>query len=408
MAPTILLRTAVVLAACASAHAQSFSYTSFAGSTGLTMNGTAAVSGAVLRVTPGSSSAIGATWRTQPVSVSAGFDTTFSFQISSLVFGGADGIAFVIHDDPRGASAIGGDGSAMGYGTQAAAQIPIANSLAIEIDTYNAGAPWSDPDDNHVSVHTNATGDNNGYENLSIGVGTPVALMSNGAIHKMRVQYVPGTLKVYVDDLVNPLITSAYNFTTGGTWLAGGSVGGLNLSGGTSAYVGFTAACGGATEIHDITGWDWTSTIAAPVAYCTAGTSTHGCVPSIGASGQPSASLANACTITVTGVEGQQNGLVFYGVDNSGFAALPWGTGSSFMCVKSPIQRTPAQATGGSFAACDGTLALDWNAFQQAFPTGLGNPWTSGAQVYAQGWYRDPPAPKTTHLSNALELTCLP
>jgi hypothetical protein len=51
---------------------------------------------------------------------------------------------------------------------------------------------------------------------------------------------------------------------------------------------------------------------------------------------------------------------------------------------------------------------LDWNAYQSANPTALGSPWTTGVNAYCQGWYRDPPAPKTTSLSNALQLTYLP
>ena len=51
---------------------------------------------------------------------------------------------------------------------------------------------------------------------------------------------------------------------------------------------------------------------------------------------------------------------------------------------------------------------LDWNAYQVAYPFSLGNPWTVGAKVYAQTWFRDPPAPKSTNLSNALEMTYVP
>jgi hypothetical protein len=146
--------------------------------------------------------------------------------------------------------------------------------------------------------------------------------------------------------------------------------------------------------------------VGAPTVFCTAGTSTSGCVPSISGSAQPSASLASPCTLTVTNVEGQRSGLVFYGIDNAGFAALPWAPGStSFLCVKPPTQRTPAQTSGGTSGACDGQLLLDWNAFQAAFPGSLGSPWSVGDSVYAQGWYRDPAAPKTTNLSDALELT---
>jgi hypothetical protein len=147
----------------------------------------------------------------------------------------------------------------------------------------------------------------------------------------------------------------------------------------------------------------------APTAFCTAGTTSSGCVPAISGSDQPSASFANPCVITVANVEGQRSGLVFYGVDNTGFSAVPWAaTSTSFLCVKLPIQRTAGQDTGGAAGACDGQLVLDWNAFQSAFPGSLGAPWVAGEQAYVQGWFRDPPAPKTTNLSDALLLTYRP
>jgi hypothetical protein len=149
-------------------------------------------------------------------------------------------------------------------------------------------------------------------------------------------------------------------------------------------------------------------TVGPPMTFCTAGTSSSGCVPSIGASAHPSVSLANPCTITVAGVEGQKSGLIFYGVDNTGFSPLPWGTGSSFLCVKPPTQRTPAQSSGGTSGACNGAFLLDWNAFRAANPGALGQPWMVGESVFAQSWYRDPPAPKTTNLSDAVSLAYQP
>jgi sugar lactone lactonase YvrE len=146
-----------------------------------------------------------------------------------------------------------------------------------------------------------------------------------------------------------------------------------------------------------------------PVVYCTAGTTTNGCNASITANASPSLSLATACNITVAGVEGQRAGILFYGIDNTGFTPGPWATGStSLLCVKHPTQRTPIQNSGGTFGACNGSLALDWNAFQTAHPSALGNPWSVGAKVYAQAWFRDPLAAKSTNLSNAVELTYLP
>jgi len=146
-----------------------------------------------------------------------------------------------------------------------------------------------------------------------------------------------------------------------------------------------------------------------PTTYCTAGTSTNGCVPSISASAQPSATLAHACNVTIASVEGQKFGIIFYGINNSGFTPAPWSAGSSsFLCVKGPTQRTGSVGSGGTIGLCNGALTLDWNAFQTANPLSVGNPFSSGDHVYMQGWYRDPPAPKTTNLSNALDLTMTP
>ncbi len=148
---------------------------------------------------------------------------------------------------------------------------------------------------------------------------------------------------------------------------------------------------------------------AAPTVYCTAGTTTNGCVPSISASAQPSAALATPCVIDVANVEGAKQGLVFYGIDNTGFSPLPWGSGStSFFCVKSPVQRSFPQNSGGVFNTCSGAFSLDWNQFQTSFAGALGAPFSAGDRVWAQAWFRDPPAPRTTNLSDAIQLTMRP
>jgi hypothetical protein len=143
------------------------------------------------------------------------------------------------------------------------------------------------------------------------------------------------------------------------------------------------------------------------VVYCTAGTSTNGCVPSISATGVASLSAGSGFTLGVASVEGQKQGLIFYGI--TGRSAAPWGIGgTSFLCVKAPTQRTPAQSSGGTAGACDGTLSVDWLSFIGSTSTALGNPFSAGQVVNAQGWYRDPPAVKTTNLSDGLEFTVLP
>ena len=147
---------------------------------------------------------------------------------------------------------------------------------------------------------------------------------------------------------------------------------------------------------------------APPTNFCTAGVSTNGCTPTLSASAQPSASLTTPCVISASGLEGQKQGLIFYGTDNSNFAPLAWGAGTSLLCVKPPTQRTGVIGAGGALNACDGALALNWNSFASANPSALGAPFAAGAKLFAQAWYRDPPAPKSTNLSDALELTFLP
>ncbi len=143
-----------------------------------------------------------------------------------------------------------------------------------------------------------------------------------------------------------------------------------------------------------------------PVVYCTAGTSTNGCVPTISGTGTPSGSSGSGFTLDVANVEGQKLGLFFYGV--SGPAAAAWGTGTSFLCVKTPTQRMGSQSSGGTANLCNGALTEDFNAYLAANPGSLGQPFVGGESVWAQAWYRDPAAPKTTNLSDGLEFVMQP
>lgn len=142
-------------------------------------------------------------------------------------------------------------------------------------------------------------------------------------------------------------------------------------------------------------------------AYCTAGTSTNGCTPSIGFSGSPHVSATSGFTIDVSNLEGQRQGLLFYGL--SGRRADPWDFwSSSFMCVKSPTQRLSISNSGGAAGLCNGVLSTDWLAFVAVHPSALGKPFAAGTTVNAQAWYRDPPAPNASNLSDALEFVTTP
>ncbi|MCY3002830.1 MAG: proprotein convertase P-domain-containing protein [Planctomycetota bacterium] len=123
--------------------------------------------------------------------------------------------------------------------------------------------------------------------------------------------------------------------------------------------------------------------------YCTSGTSSNGCVPTLTASGT---------SLSVTNTEGMKVGLFFFGVNGPRYA--PWGPGStSVLCVKAPTQRMAVQISGGFAVTCTGTYFQDCAGALAA--AGV----TTGTTVYVQCWYRDPPAPKNTNLTNAVVLT---
>jgi hypothetical protein len=145
-----------------------------------------------------------------------------------------------------------------------------------------------------------------------------------------------------------------------------------------------------------------------PSTYCPSATTTHGCQPRMSGSGVASASANSGFLLRADFVEGSSSGLFFYGVSGSTF--LPWSAtgGAGYLCVKPPTQRMPLQNSGGAFGTCNGALQTDWNAFRAGSPVSLGEPFSGGAIVNAQAWFRDSGATKTTALSNALEFVVQP
>jgi Tol biopolymer transport system component len=137
--------------------------------------------------------------------------------------------------------------------------------------------------------------------------------------------------------------------------------------------------------------------------YCTAGTTVHGCVPTIAGVGTPSSQSASGFDIVVRNTPGQRFGTIFYGFYAG---AVPWAPFSpSFQCIAFPIQRTGDRQSGGTAGQCNGELRLDFNAWRAANPGALGSPYVAGQVIYAQGWLRDPGAPKQTNLSDGLRFT---
>ncbi len=208
-------------------------YPDFESVAGLTLLGDAQQVAPVLRLAPASQAKTGAAWTTTRQPVAGGFHSDFTFKMSGGS-GQADGFAFVIQN--HAANAFGANGGALGYDG-------IPNSVAVEFDTF-LNPELGDPDANHVSVHTKGIAANDPHESASLGSTSSIPTLADGAEHAARIEYDgASTLKVYVDDLVTPVLTVSVNLSTE-----------LSLRGGR-AWLGFTAATGSSYQDHDLSSW---------------------------------------------------------------------------------------------------------------------------------------------------------
>ena len=262
-------------------------------------------SGTVLRLTPSQAYWAGSAWYTTPQPVANGFSTTFTFQLSS---GPADGIAFVVQNS--GTSALGPEGCGEGFGNSSAnpnctpvqgPQTGIPSSVAIRLDTY----PQSQVDDpgNDVTIQSCADGAPNSIDlscRIAYYYNVPVT-MGDGSVHTVTISYTPTpTLANSPNCFVTPpagsptalpcldVILDGHDLFSGGVIFDMNSIG---LASGGNAWVGLTAATGGATANQDILSWtlstqsqSQTSTVtpSTPATYtynggCTSDPSSPGC-----------------------------------------------------------------------------------------------------------------------------------
>ncbi len=428
MRPLPLAATATALALATGAYGQNFSYPDFTSTAGLSTVFEATAIGPVMRVhneipsTGGMN--MGAVWFDSPVAVLNGFETTFEFSITGT--GNGDGMAFVVQNDQlagfngmSGVNGIGRHASACGYGMFDTSPVgeSLDNSLVIEIDhVRNDNQPTSnpilDPDGNHISIHTGSTDDNLQQESYSIGRAEDADLSVNlddGFIHTLRVVYVPGTIDVFLDGLL--VLSTPYNFTTGGTWIdSGSSVGGLNLIGGTSAYVGFTGGGAGSPKNHDIHSWSFISGSAIDTFCEPANANSTGVPVTLSASN----SMGGAGW-HLDAAGGPSNMAAYFLISSgNGFAA---SISDGILCLASPQGRYNPSAGGAlnSLGLFDGSGNL-MNIAGTGGPSGMGfdlpialpNPpggsITVGSTWHFQLWYRDTNPSPVTNFSNGITI----
>ena len=240
-AVAVAVSATVVLARVASAGSSFSSYQ-------LNNNGgpAASVNGSILTLTTnGNGSTANSAFSPTRVSVSDALGFTVNFTYDESV-GYADGIAFVLQNDPRGASAVGSPGGELGYdGTGL-----ITNSAAIEFESYPFGSPG-----NGTAIGTGGLVPGDPGNPVTKYIPT-TGVINNGGTYYLYNQPVDVTL-VYngnAKTLTETLFGETENatFSTVYSGIDYSSLLGGPANGSTTAYIGFTGGDGGVSSTQTI------------------------------------------------------------------------------------------------------------------------------------------------------------
>lgn len=199
------------------------------------------ISGSTLTLTTAAPGEARAAYTNAPQSVGA-FIAQFTYRndpTSEPTLGAADGFAFVLQNDPRGTSAIGGGGAGLGYGLMNNNQpptgpplTPITNSAAVEffLRGQSGGA---------------TTFETGGAIDPNSGAQTGTVNLAGGDPILITLAYDGTTLIETLTDTTTP----AKTFTTSYAASIPGAVGK------STAFVGFTGGTGGGYSTQTISGF---------------------------------------------------------------------------------------------------------------------------------------------------------
>lgn len=184
----------------------------------LTLSGSAtSVSSDTIRLTPNALSQSGAAQSSFEIDLGTDFTLSFSVYLGTSD-AGADGITFIMHNDPDGAQALGDMGGGLGA-------MGIANGVVIEFDTFFNGAP--DLVNDHTSVWDSDSGEvllaARDLGNIETGWWYPVVVTWNAATE-----------------------TLSYSFNGFSMGSTSGLVSAGRFGSGSTVHFGWTAATGGA------------------------------------------------------------------------------------------------------------------------------------------------------------------
>ncbi|MEO8350871.1 MAG: PEP-CTERM sorting domain-containing protein [Chthoniobacteraceae bacterium] len=196
-------------------------------------NGTATLTPTDLTLTPSLNDQGGSGFDLTPQSYDLGFIASFTFTGTNPLNGGADGFTFMLQNDVRGTTALGGLGGAKAYSGDPG--VLITPSVAIVANSFNGS-----------SLGTGVNGVQNPLEDtLADGVD-----VRSGPVD-FTVSYNPANAGSEVS-----LVATQGAGTFSRTYATGDLT---TILGGTTAYVGFSAATGGASYQQDITNFSYSS-----------------------------------------------------------------------------------------------------------------------------------------------------
>ena len=204
-------------------------------SSGLQLNGNAALNGTNLELTNGGAYEASSAYYTTAVNVQS-FTTAFSIQLTNA---NADGMAFVIQN--TGLSALGPDGGGLGYGPDSPGGTGgIGKSVAVKFDLYSNEGEGT----NSTGLYTNGASPTIPATTLGGGVN-----LHSGDVLNVQTTYNGTTLTMTITDASVPADT----YTT--SW----PVNIPSLAGGNTAYVGFTAGTGGLSATQQVLNWTYST-----------------------------------------------------------------------------------------------------------------------------------------------------
>ena len=156
-----------------------------------------------------------AIWRNEKINLDLAFDSIFTVYIGGDD-NGADGIAFVMHNDPRGTNAMGTPGQYLGYAGSSGSPT-ISPSLAVEIDNYYNPGFYSEIPCDHITIVRDGDiftpsfnlGNTNGLS-PSVQASPSSCNVEDGKVHVVRIKWTPNPAtgiakyQIYFDDLTTP------------------------------------------------------------------------------------------------------------------------------------------------------------------------------------------------------------